>query len=63
MTSRSASAQESTMGQFHSGSDREQVIDTMIGLTRLSNLHRAIVAGGDSMQNQCRIVRRHPAAE
>jgi hypothetical protein len=28
--------------------DREQVIDTMIALTRLSNLHRAIVAGDDS---------------
>lgn len=27
--------------------DREQAIDTMIGLTRLSNLHRAIVAGND----------------
>ena len=30
-------------------SDHDQVIDTMIGLTRLSNLHRAIVAGSDSM--------------
>jgi hypothetical protein len=30
--------------------DREQVIDTMIGLTRLSNLHRAIVAGSDSAE-------------
>ena len=29
---------------------REQVVDTMIGLTRLSNLHRAIVAGSDSME-------------
>ena len=29
----------------HSTSDREQVVDTMIDLTRLSNLHRAIVAG------------------
>ena len=31
-------------------SNREQVIDTMVGLTRLSNLHRAIAAGGDSME-------------
>jgi hypothetical protein len=30
--------------------DREQVVDTMIALTRLSNLHRAIVAGDDSME-------------
>ena len=34
----------------HSASNREQVIDTMIGLTRLSSLHRAIVAGHDSME-------------
>jgi hypothetical protein len=38
------------MVQSHSGSDQEQVVDTMIELTRLSNLHRAIVAGGDRMQ-------------
>jgi hypothetical protein len=31
-------------------SNREQVVDTMVGLTRLSNLHRAIAAGGDSME-------------
>jgi hypothetical protein len=42
--------QESQMVGLHSGSDREQVVDTMIGLTRLSKLHRAIVAGGDSME-------------
>jgi hypothetical protein len=30
--------------------DREQVVDTMIALTRLSNLHRAIVAGAGSME-------------
>jgi len=30
--------------------DREQVIDTMIALTRLSNLHRAIVAGAGSIE-------------
>ena len=34
----------------HSASNREQVVDTMIDLTRLSNLHRAIVAGYDSME-------------
>ena len=38
------------MGQLHSVSDREQVVDTMIDLTRLSNLHRAIVAGSDSLE-------------
>jgi len=30
--------------------DRDQVIDTMISLTRLSNLHRAIVAGSGSTE-------------
>jgi hypothetical protein len=34
----------------HSASNREQVVDTMIDLTRLSSLHRAIVAGHDSME-------------
>jgi hypothetical protein len=34
----------------HSASNREQVVDTMIDLTRLSNLHRAIVAGHDSLE-------------
>jgi hypothetical protein len=38
------------MVQPHSASSREQLLDTMIGLTRLSNLHRAIIAGGDSME-------------
>ena len=42
--------QQSQMGQPHSVSNREQVIDTMIELTRLSNLHRAIVAGSDSLE-------------
>ena len=37
------------MGQPHSVSSREQVVDTMIELTRLSYLHRAIVAGCDSL--------------
>ena len=30
--------------------NREQVIETMIELTRLSHLHRVIVAGSDSME-------------
>jgi hypothetical protein len=38
------------MVQPHSASDREQVVDTMIGLTRLTNLHRAIVVGSCSME-------------
>ncbi len=38
------------MVQPHSVPNREQVVDTMIGLTRLSNLHRAIVAGSDSLE-------------
>jgi len=38
------------MVQLHSVSDREQVVDTMIGLTRLTSLHRAIVAGSGSME-------------
>jgi hypothetical protein len=31
-------------------SNRDQVVDTMIELTRLSHLHRAIVAGSDSLE-------------
>jgi len=38
--------------------NRGQVIDTMIGLTRLSNLHRAIVAGSDSLQLYLALQRR-----
>ena len=38
------------MVQHHYGSNREQVVDTMIELTRLSKLHRAIVAGSDRME-------------
>jgi len=45
---RASVIQESQMG--HSASNREQVVDTMIDLTRLSNLHRAIVAGHDSIE-------------
>jgi hypothetical protein len=36
------------MDHPHRVSNREQVVETMIGLTRLSHLHRAIVAGSDS---------------
>jgi hypothetical protein len=38
------------MAQHRSISDQEQVVDTMIGLTRLTGLHRAIVAGSGSME-------------
>ena len=38
------------MVQLHSVADQEQVVDTMIGLTRLTHLHRAIIAGGGSME-------------
>ena len=38
------------MIQFQAGSDQPQVVDTMIELTRLSSLHRAIVAGSDSLE-------------
>lgn len=38
------------MVQPHSAESREQVVDTMIGLTRLSSLQRAIVAGSDRME-------------
>jgi len=37
------------MVQPHIAESREQVLDTMIGLTRLSALQRAIVAGSDGM--------------
>jgi hypothetical protein len=38
------------MVQPHSDPNRERVVDTMIDLTRLSNLHRAIVAGSDGLE-------------
>jgi hypothetical protein len=50
MTDRTAVSQESQMIQLHPVPNREQVVDTMIGLTRLSNLHRTIVAGSDSLE-------------
>ncbi len=45
-----ATIRESKMLQPHSAANREQVADTMIGLTRLSNSHRVIVAGSDSLE-------------
>jgi hypothetical protein len=42
--------EECKMGQPRFISSREQVVDTMIGLTRLSNQHRVIIAGCDSME-------------
>jgi hypothetical protein len=50
MTHRAHLIQESQMVQPHSISNREQAVDTMIELTRLSNLHRAIIAGSDSLE-------------
>jgi hypothetical protein len=50
MTSRPTVTREREMPQPHSVSNREQVVDTMIDLTRLSNLHRAIVTGRDRME-------------
>jgi hypothetical protein len=38
------------MVQPYSTSGREQVLDTMVGLTRMSNLQRAIIAGDDGME-------------
>jgi hypothetical protein len=49
MTSATALSKERPMDQPHSGPNREFVVDTMIELTRLSNLHRAILAGSDSL--------------
>jgi hypothetical protein len=50
MTGQPAATQERQMAQPHCFSNHEQVVDTMTGLTRLSHLHRAIVAGSDSME-------------
>jgi hypothetical protein len=38
------------MLQPHCVPNREQVIDTMIELTRLSHLHRTIIAGSDGLE-------------
>jgi hypothetical protein len=58
MTTRPATAQESNMDQPRSGPNREQVVDTMIQLTRLSPLHRAIIAGSDSLELYLELRRR-----
>ncbi len=41
---------ENVMVQLRSVSDQAQVLDTMIGLTRLSYLQRAIIAGNGGME-------------
>jgi hypothetical protein len=46
------------MIQPHSTSYQAQVLDTMVGLTRLSNLQRAIIAGGDGMELHLALRRR-----
>jgi hypothetical protein len=38
------------MVELHSTSDQAQVLDTMIGLTRLSHLQRAVIAGSRGME-------------
>jgi hypothetical protein len=47
---RPALTQESSMVQPHSVANQEQVVEAMIGLTRLSNLHRAIIGGSESLE-------------
>ena len=46
------------MTQSPSFTDTEQVVDTMIGLTRLSNAHRTIIAGGDGVKLYVALKRR-----
>jgi hypothetical protein len=41
---------ENVMVQLHTASDQTQVLDTMVALTRLSYLQRAIIAGGGGME-------------
>ena len=50
MTGRTGIIRESKMTQTHCISEREQVVDTMIELTRLSSPHRAIIAGSDNVE-------------
>jgi hypothetical protein len=50
MTGRATFVQESQMIQPYNGANQGQVVDTMIELTRLSHLHRAIIAGSDAME-------------
>jgi hypothetical protein len=49
---------ESSMMQPPSVADSEQVVDTMIALTRLSNAHRTIIAGNDSVRLYVSLKRR-----
>jgi len=46
------------MVQPYCVSNREQVVDTMIGLTRLTSLHRSIVVGSGSMELHLALRRR-----
>ena len=46
------------MVQPYCVSNREQVVDTLIGLTRLTSLHRAIVVGSGSMELHLALRRR-----
>jgi hypothetical protein len=46
------------MVQSHSVQGWEQILDTMIGLTRLTNLQRAIIAGDDGMELYLELWRR-----
>jgi hypothetical protein len=50
MTGRTEIIRENPTVQPLCASNRAQVIDTMIELTQLSNLNRAIVAGSDSLE-------------
>jgi len=50
MTNRAPAIQEFRMSQPPSVASQEQVIDTMIELTRLSTQHRTILAGSDSLE-------------
>jgi hypothetical protein len=50
MTNRAPAIQESRMSQPPSVASQEQVIDTMIELTRLSKQHSAILAGSNSLE-------------
>jgi hypothetical protein len=50
MTSQPAAAEQGQTAHPHCFPNREQVVDTMIGLTRLSHLHRVVVAGSDNME-------------
>jgi hypothetical protein len=58
MSGQTTLVQESKMVQPHSAPDREQVVGTMIELTRLSYLHRAIVGGSDSLEMYLSLRRR-----